>query len=1316
MSRQENYGSKQVKGNELMGGLKIDPKFFDGKGRADFQVRVHVIEARELKGKGKNGLSDPLVQISIDGQKQHTKVFKNTSSCTFDHLFFYDFKWKPQDFMKHKVLVQVMDSNTVKRNVLIGQYELDAAYVYGESDHEIWHKWLLLTDTDSSEGSQGYLKVSVIVLAPGDQEKTHQSDGIDDEEGDEDSEDLQSMILKPPNIDTQGYHLNVFCYRAEHLPKMDAFGKADPFFEVRFGGNKPIRTSVKKKNLNPVWNEVLRVPVFTPTLSNIIDLKLFDWEKKSKSNDLISSTYFRFTDIQLEEMAPRWINFYGPPKTSVGTMFKKGQTEETVYKGRALVAINAEIEDSPKLGMGPTQSGKLPATDAYVFRLDLFEGTEFNASGMTSAFVELSIGPYELRSKRHRIKKGSVSWWEAVPEKVFTLPKDKSQCPDLFLNVYSKSKVAKRSRLGFIRIPFSECVGFGHKPTWGSLIPDKKSSAYVEGKVPGFIAYRLDIGQKRQADQVKRQKMIEQKLKKYELRMHIYQGRNLPPADKNGLSDPYCRIRIGKYSAKCKTIQETLNPTWFETVTMPVELPDPISYAPNVSVLCYDWDAASSDDLLGRFDIKTVEIGQRFPPSPKWHKLYMDNPEITFGEVLASFQLVPYEERKNFPIPQLVPEYKDCIVEISAVGVRSLLPYKMRKISKPAIEFDLCHSKMKKKEKKKMRHRTQPSNTPIGSSSNHLETFRIPVKLPLNHLFATSVNIRVYDHGKMGNPLVGAGAIPLGTFLPWADVPFVAQNIPPKVDKIPGAIEEMDLTDDEDENKMEKVKIIADEIPTNIEDVNEIIIDHFSFETEHNEMGFVGIRTIPEVRETFLEEFVDSDEEEYVGFKDPKEGRNKTNYELEHELKELPFYEWELTRGKVRGLSAFEKMFQDKRRNPNTVRSVGKFKGKIKVYDTPNMEDLDEPDNLQELFKPTKMVVRVYVLRGMQLVPKDSNGLSDPYIVVSNGKKKENIINDRENYQKETLRPNFYKCFELPCIIPGNSELKVQVFDWDRFSSDDLIGETIIDLENRWFSQEWQDMNPKPVEYRTLWAPTSSNPQGKLEMWIEIMTEEQAAQTPQTVLEAPKPLPYELRVIAWNTKDVVFMDKNMSDIFVTCQMNDGKKQSSDIHWRSKDGTGAFNWRYIFPVELPARVPRIKFQLWDKDILTPNDSIGEANINLKGLFKRAEKRKTSQTIKQQWISLLHPNHEDEERGKIEVSIEILPESEARAKPAGLGRKDPNENPHLEDPVRPFSSFAPWRLDKYFKIGWGKYRKYVYCAICCLLCLVIMIIVIYLKSFV
>ncbi len=43
--------------------------------------------------------------------------------------------------------------------------------------------------------------------------------------------------------------------------------------------------------------------------------------------------------------------------------------------------------------------------------------------------------------------------------------------------------------------------------------------------------------------------------------------------------------------------------------------------------------------------------------------------------------------------------------------------------------------------------------------------------------------------------------------------------------------------------------------------------------------------------------------------------------------------------------------------------------------------------------------------------------------------------------------------FEFDVAFPMDSFLKIQVMDYDTLSADDLIGETIIDLENRFFTK-----------------------------------------------------------------------------------------------------------------------------------------------------------------------------------------------------------------------------------------------------------------------
>jgi hypothetical protein len=47
--------------------------------------------------------------------------------------------------------------------------------------------------------------------------------------------------------------------------------------------------------------------------------------------------------------------------------------------------------------------------------------------------------------------------------------------------------------------------------------------------------------------------------------------------------------------------------------------------------------------------------------------------------------------------------------------------------------------------------------------------------------------------------------------------------------------------------------------------------------------------------------------------------------------------------------------------------------------------------------------------------------------------------------------------YEIPTTLPGPSRLEIDMWDYDRLSANDFIGKTVIDLEDRWFEQAWQD-------------------------------------------------------------------------------------------------------------------------------------------------------------------------------------------------------------------------------------------------------------------
>ncbi|CAL8093929.1 unnamed protein product [Calicophoron daubneyi] len=490
-------------------------------------------------------------------------------------------------------------------------------------------------------------------------------------------------------------------------------------------------------------------------------------------------------------------------------------------------------------------------------------------------------------------------------------------------------------------------------------------------------------------------------------------------------------------------------------------------------------------------------------------------------------------------------------------------------------------------------------------------------------------------------------------------------------------------------------------------------------------------------------------------------------------------------------------------------RLAGYVKGNLLIYDVDEDAEMPTSADQLQLYKrmPTrahvKLTVRVYIVRALGLHPSDANGLADPYCLLSLGNV---VVNDRDDYKPKTLHPVFGKFYEFTAQLPMDSMLVLQIMDYDRLGSDDLIGETRIDIENRFHSPhratcgimekyytfgyaKWKDSIPptailerlckergipqpeynlledsvtvqdqkfyanttiltetggqtksieplalqvlqnfqalpngielmrEHVETRSLSHPEKPGiSQGKVQMWVDIFERELAVPPPAINIAPRQPVNYELRVIIWNTADVILNDTSIfsseqsSDIYVKgwLQGVGYDEQKTDVHYRSLSGEGNFNWRFVFPfsyipaedrIIYPVKGPfdiepqmiksnaELTLQIWDADLLSSDNFLGSIVMKLNEMPQYAKTPKScglhqlakdcpkfsifkNRNVRGWWPCADIIFEQQELQGKVECEISLHTQAEAENSPAGQGRDEPMA---LPKPNRPDSSF-------------------------------------------
>ncbi|KAG7207640.1 hypothetical protein KM043_009260 [Ampulex compressa] len=590
----------------------------------------------------------------------------------------------------------------------------------------------------------------------------------------------------------------------------------------------------------------------------------------------------------------------------------------------------------------------------------------------------------------------------------------------------------------------------------------------------------------------------------FQLRAHIFQGRFDPGMDASGLLDPVVRVAFHGYTLETRVIRQTLDPFWDQSLIFP-----PVTihgtqehikrHPPEVVLQVFDQDVCVSKpvprtflelpitsfpnpglqgtkEFCGRcIAVPSVKLAVEtysppdFPPKLEWYKF--KSQRDCSGSVLAAFELLEAMEKEAVDLPMdptmqekiynipadIRPKMASYRLEVVFWGVRDMRKINYVPVHKPRIIIECAgvHVKSEVMENAKKYCNFEEPHVMVD------------LDMPELDIYYPSVTIKAYDSRGFGCfKYAGICIIPsvyvfLERLITEEEYEArVNQTKPRSNSSRRSAARVLPLPQDYDPSGEESRVLIAYE------------------KLEGKEAGLWKILEAsrrllrsgwPERREET--KIYEGDDDETLDW------WSKYCASLEEERnKELGLAS---SRGEAskRSIVTFEPQFEGFQDRLGTFELwrgkktgghdqaadnyVGKFKGHISIYRWPHPEKLacktrsgrnaanglcaDYPPQ-----EPVKLLVRLYVVKGINLHPNDPlSGKSDPYLCVKLGK---NTISDRKNYVPNQLNPTFGKVFEIEAMLPQDYMLVVQVWDYDSTSSDDLIGETRIDVENRFYS------------------------------------------------------------------------------------------------------------------------------------------------------------------------------------------------------------------------------------------------------------------------
>lgn len=265
------------------------------------ELNVFILKAYKLKVMDKNllskgGSTDGMFTMFWGEEKHKTKVVKKNLNPEYFEKFSFGMR---SNAGKLKVVCDDYDMGS--GNDFIGQVNIDMGPLIDRKEHRAWYA--LADENDVVGADIGHVLVAVkwvfnpARLSPIDQP-------LDWDNPKFECDDVPDQEI--PN------ELNIFLIRAYGLQVMDKNmfskgGSSDPVVSFKIG-DEVLKSSVKKKTLEPEWNEKFSLPVKSDTA--VLDVIVDDYDMAS-GNDLMGSFKVPLSDLKDRKEHRAWYPMAG---------------------------------------------------------------------------------------------------------------------------------------------------------------------------------------------------------------------------------------------------------------------------------------------------------------------------------------------------------------------------------------------------------------------------------------------------------------------------------------------------------------------------------------------------------------------------------------------------------------------------------------------------------------------------------------------------------------------------------------------------------------------------------------------------------------------------------------------------------------------------------------------------------------------------------------------------------------------------------------------------------------------------------------------